>query len=139
MLKSLLVFNILEVTLHVFDAHVLSFKALLLVDVFHYMLLKSLALLILNGHASIDIGWNLLFNLALGSYAANHGSAYCRNHSHSVLVLVGLVFNVIAEIVSGHAVNLFGSQLALLLLPLAISLLLASSHILMWQLLPICI
>ena len=139
MLESLLVFNILEVTLHIFDAHVLGLEALLFVDVFHYILLKSLALLIHNGHASIDIGRHLLFNLALGSYAASHGPAYCRHHSQSILVLVGLVFNVVAEIVSGHAVNLFGSQLPLLLLPLAISLLLACTHILMRNLLSISI
>ena len=126
LLQSLLVFNVLEVVLHIFDVHIFGFKALLLVDVFHDVHFKPLTFLIFNRHTSIDIGWRFFLDLALSSLSARHRSAYSRWHPHPFFVLIVLVFNVIAEIIGWHAVNLFCGKLPLLLLPLTISLFLSS-------------
>jgi len=127
----------LEVVLHIFDAHVFGLKALLLVYVFHDVHFKPLAFLIFNRHTSIDIGWRFFLDLALSSLSARHRSTYSRRHPHPFFVLIVLVFNVIAEIIRWHAVNLFSRKLSLLLLPFAISLFLSSRNILRGHLLAI--
>ena len=105
------------------------------------MHLESLGLLVFDGHAAISVGQRLLLYLALRSLTTDNrttGRVWCHS-TKTILVLVSLVFNVIAKIVRRHAVNLFGSELTLLLLSLTVPLLLSSSNILLRNLLPICI